>query len=196
VFIVTTSFDAAFTFDTAYIPSILNWQNPWTNPSKTSSDNGWAVTDFSSNNLVYPNNNIGICDNSHNVEIAVSFQEKPNSGNVGALANRNIDALRFQYQIFQINASQTFSFTYRMLAFSQTSFSQKQNPDDLAGMFTTKTPSTFQLECRSYADYIASYQVGFIIYDSAKFNPSLLRSRQLQLVYANNEFVVLKIANV
>ncbi len=194
---ISTFFDPSFSFGTAYIPNVLNWQSPWDNPSKVS--DGWAITDFSGANFTnrnLTNSTIGVCDNTNNAEVALNFVDKPETGNIGALGNRLIDALRFQYDFYQFGANQTFSSTYQMMAFSQTSFNKKLPPDDLTSMFNTKFTSAFDVECSDYADYVNKYQIAFIVYSTQRFDSTLLRSGVLQVVYTNDEFILCKIKNI
>ena len=183
-------FDLSFSFSGAYIPGVLNWENPWDRPSNVQ-DNQWAVTDFSGNNLT--DKYIGIYDDKNQAEFALKFLDKPDSGTLGALANRQIDAFRFQYQFYQLNANQTVSSSYQILTFSQTSFPETQPPYELVGMFNSNSTKAFDVKCRDYASYVKEQNIDFLVYDVHRFDPSLLRSKVLQVVYSNNEFVICKI---
>jgi hypothetical protein len=183
-------FDLSFSFSGAYIPGVLNWENPWSEPSKVQ-DNQWAVTDFSGKNLT--DKYIGIYDDKNQAEFALKFLDKPDWGNIGALANHQIDSFRLQYQFYQLNASQTVSSSYQILTFSQTSFPKTQPPYELVGMFNSNSTTPFDVKCRDYASYVKEQNIGFSVYDAQRFDPSLLRSNILQVLYSNNEFVICKI---
>jgi hypothetical protein len=183
-------FDLSFSFSGAYIPGVLNWENPWDRPSKVQ-DNQWAVTDFSGKDLT--DKYIGIYDDKDQAEFALKFLDKPDSGSLGALSNHQIDAFRFQYQFYQLNANQTVSSSYQILTFSQTSFPETQPPYELVGMFNSNSTKAFDVKCRDYASFVKEQDIGFSVYDVQRFDPSLLRSKVLQVLYSNNEFVVCKI---
>ena len=190
VLYLSNRFDLSFSFSGAYVPGVLNWENPWDKPSKVQ-DGEWAVTDFSRENLT--DKYVGIYDDKNQAEFALKFVDIPDSGNIGALTNRQIDALRFQYQFYQLNANQAVSSSYQILTFSQTSFPKTQPPDELVGLFNSKSASAFDVKCRDYASYVKEQNIGFTVYDVQRFDPSLLHSKILQVVYSNNEFVICKI---
>jgi hypothetical protein len=112
---------------------------------------------------------------------------------MGALANRMIDAIRFQYQFGNVEASQTVSSSYEILTFSKSSYPEMQQLTELRPMFDFKPTSTFDVTTRDYIDYIKQAKVEFVVYDKNRFDAKLLRSNVLQLVYSNDEYVICKI---
>ena len=52
-----------------------------------------------------------------------AFNDLPAWGNIGALANRQIDAVRFQYQFNDLSLNQTTSRSYQVLTMSKNGFS-------------------------------------------------------------------------
>ena len=101
---------------------MLDWVNPWDAPSpiKTADGTDWAVASFSNANL--KDNYIGVYDSTDDVAFAFKFNDLPDWGNIGALANRQIDAVRFQYQFNDLNVNQTDSRSYQVLTMSKNSF--------------------------------------------------------------------------
>jgi hypothetical protein len=187
------NFDPKLAFGKANIPTMLNWSNPFSNPSKV--DAGWAVTVFSAQNL-QNDNCIDIYDETNRAAFALKFLDLPDSGNVGALANGNIDAIRWQYDFFKIAANYSVSFSYQMLTFSMTSYPQLKDPREMNTMFETKIAEPFVVQCRNFASIIRDNNIGFVVYDVNYFDPKILGSGWVQLVYSNNEYVVLKIKSV
>ena len=101
----------------------MNWINPWDVPSKTiggPAGTEWAVASFSNSDL--KDNYIGLYDDQKQVAFAFNFTDLPDWGNIGALANRQIDAVRFQYQFNEINANQTVTRQYQVLTLTKNSF--------------------------------------------------------------------------
>ncbi len=189
---ISTYFDPGMSFDKAYVPGVLHWQNPWDNPSYIAGNNDWTLVDFSPKNMT--EDYVGIVDEAHQVEYALRFIDRPDWGNVGALANKNIDAVRFQYQLGDIAANQTVSSSYQVLTFSKSSYPE-MDLNFLGQMFDSKPASAFDVMTRDYTDYIKQNNIGFVVYDKNSFDARLLRSSQLQQVYSNDEYIVCKINN-
>jgi len=184
-------FDLYFSFEKAYVPRSLNWENPWSNYSYAQG-NEWAVVNFSRENLM-PENYISAYDEKNEVAFALKFVDLPDWGNVGALSNRQIDAFRFQYQFDKININQTASFTYQILTFSKSSYPEMQQPSELKNLFNFQPASAFDVKTRNYADYIKEFKIEFLVYDKNRFDSKLLSSQLLQLVYSNDKYVICRI---
>ena len=131
---LTTYFDLQFDFDKAQISQLMNWVNPWDVPSKTTDATGnkWAAVSFTSSDL--KNNYIGLYDDKDQIAFAFNFTDTPDWGNIGALASRQIDAVRFQYQFNEINVNQTVTRQYQVLTLSKNSFPTLQ-PNTLESLF-------------------------------------------------------------
>jgi hypothetical protein len=184
-------FDAAFSFNKVYVPGVLNWANPWDNASKVESDR-WAVTDFKRENLI-AEKYINFVDEKNQVAYGIKFVDLPDSGNIGALSNKQIDAIRFIYNFYKIEANYTISTTYQILAFSQSSYPQLENLEQASSLFDIKTEEQFEVKTRNFASLIRDNNVGFIVYDVKLLDQSILNSEWLELVYANDKFAVCKI---
>jgi hypothetical protein len=191
-FQISSHFDLSFSFEKAYIPGLLDWENPWTRPSEVNG-NEWAVIDFSRTTLT--DNFIGFYDDKNAVAFAIKFAELPDWGNVGALTSRQIDAVRFQYNFDKISANDSASFAYRTLAFSQSSFPEMQNLSDLKGLFDFKPAAAFEVQSRDYHDYIKENNIDFLVYDKNQLDTKVVRAKILELVYSNDRYVIFKINN-
>jgi len=187
---VTNFFDLHFSFTEAYIPGVLNWQNPWSKPSSSQGDN-WTVVNFSRSTLT--DNYLGFYDAAAEVVSALNFEELPDWGNVGALGSMQIDAVRFQYNFDKININQTASFTYQLLTFWKNSFPELQNLSDLKGLFNFKPAVAFDLISRDYHDYIKEYNIGFVVYDKNQLDTKIINCKLLEMVYSNDRYVIFKI---
>jgi hypothetical protein len=191
-FQISRHLDLSFSFEKAYLPGLLDWDNPWARPSEVNG-NEWVVIDFSRTTLI--DNFIGFYDDKNAVAFAIKFAELPDWGNVGALTNRQIDAVRFQYSFDKISANNSASFAYRTLAFSHSSFPEMQNLTDLQGLFDFKPATTFEVQSRDYHDYIIENNIDFVVYDKNQFDTKVVRAKILQLVYSNDRYVIFKINN-
>ena len=188
---LSTFFDLKYDFDKAQIPQLLDWVNPWDAPQpiKTVHGTDWAVASFANTNL--KDNYIGLYDDTNDVAFAFKFNDLPDWGNIGALGNRQINAVRFQYQFNDLNVNQTASRSYQVLTASKNSFSTLQ-PDTLQGLFNFK-PAEFTVTSRDFSTYIKENNIGFIVYDRNKLDPQMIHSKLLQLIYSNDRYVIFKI---
>jgi hypothetical protein len=187
---VTTFFDLHFSLKKAYVPGVLDWENPWDRPSD-SHGNEWAVADFSNSTLT--DNYLGLYDEQNEVVFTLKFNELPDWGNVGALGSRQIDAIRFQYNFNKISINQTASFTYQTLTFSKNSFPEMQDLSELKSLFAFKPATTFEVPSRDFRDYIKENNIGFLVYDKNRFDTKIISSKILEIVYSNDRYIILKV---
>lgn len=191
---LSTFFDLKYDFDKAQIPQLLDWINPWDAPSpiktvhETDNKPDWAVASFTKTNL--KDNYIGLYDDTNDIAFAFKFNDLPDWGNIGVLESRQIDGVRFQYQLGDLDVNQTNSKTYQVLTMSRNSYPTLQ-PDALQGMFSLNTELT--LLARDYTDYIKNNNIGFIVYDRNHLDTNMLNSKLLQLIYSNDRYVIFKI---
>jgi len=186
---LTNYFDAQFDFDKVQIPQFINWINPWDVPSKTTQGTEWAVVSFSSMDLT--DHYIGVYDDKDQIGYAINFTDLPDWGNIGALANRQIDAVRFQYQFNEISVNQTVTRQYQVLTLSKNNFPTLQ-PSSLQSLFSYN-PGQFAVLTRDFKDYIAENNIDFIVYDKNQLDPNISRCRFLQQIYSNDRYVIFKI---
>jgi hypothetical protein len=186
-------FDASFAFSKAYVPGLLNWQNPWDKPSYIAGNNDWALLDFSSKTMT--EDYIGAYDEQNQVAFALRFVDLPEAGNLGVLSDRMIDAIRFQYQFGNVTANQMVSATYQILTFSKSSYPEMPQLSELRQMFEFKPSSPFDVKTRDYIDYIKENDIAFVVYNKDRFDLKFLHTNLFQLVYANSMYVICKIMN-
>ena len=186
---LTTYFDLQFDFDKAQIPQLMNWVNPWNVSSKTTDGTEWAVVNFTSSDL--KNNYIGLYDDKDQIAFAFNFTDLPDWGNIGALGNRQIDAVRFQYQFNEINVNQTVTRQYQVLTLSKNSFPALQ-PNGLESLFNFN-PGQFTVSTSDFKDYIAENNIEFIVYDKNQLNSNMVSCPFLELIYSNDRYDIFKI---
>jgi hypothetical protein len=186
---ITNSFDLQFDFTEAQIPQLMNWVNPWNVSSKTTGGTQWAVVSFTNSTL--KNNYIGLYDDKNQIAYAFNFTDTPDWGNIGALASRQIDAVRFQYQFNQINANQTVTRQYQVLCLSKGAFPTLQ-PNNLESLFNYN-PGQFTLLTSDFKDYIAENNIEFIVYDKNQLNSNIASCPFLELIYSNDRYDIFKI---
>ena len=193
---LTTNFDLRWQFEQADVPGLLNWVNPWDAPAPIKTANGnygeqnsWAVASFAGVNL--KDNYLGVYDGTNQIGFAFKFVDLPDWGNIGALGNRQIDAVRFQYNFGDIAANQTVMRSYQELSLSGSSY-PTLNREALQGLFDYKA-AEFAVKSRDFSYYIAANNIGFIVYDKNELDTQVINSKLLQLVYSNDRYVIFKI---
>ena len=188
---LSTFFDLQFNFDKAQIPTLMDWVNPWDAPLsiRTVQGTDWAVANFSSSNM--KDNYIGLYDSTNELAFAFKFNDSPDWGNIGALANRQINAVRFQYQFNNLTVNQTESRSYQVLTMSKSSYSTLQ-PTAVQDLFNLK-PAQFTVTSRDFSDYIKINNIGFIVYDRNQLDTQMVHSKLLQLIYSNDRYVIFKV---
>jgi hypothetical protein len=187
---LSTYFNLQYDFDKAQISQLMNWVNPWDVPSKTTQGTEWAVVSFTSSDL--KNNYIGLYDDQDQIAFAFNFTNLPDWGNIGALANREIDAVRFQYQFNEVNINQTVTSQYQVLTLSKNSFPTLQ-PNELESLFNFK-PGQFTVSTSDFKDYIAANNIKFIVYDKNQLGNDMTSVPPfLELIYSNDRYDIFKI---
>ena len=193
---ISEFFDLKYHFNVAQIPGLIDWINPWDAPDQiknihNQTGNDWAVVSFSSNNL--KERYIGFYNHKDEIAFAYQFIDLPDWGNIGALGNRQIDALRFQYNFGDLNIKQTVSVSYQTATIAKNSYTTL-NRDSLSNIFNIKLPP-FAVNSRDFSDYIKENNISFLVYDRNQLDTSMIHSRLLQLIYSNDRYAVFKIVN-
>lgn len=190
---LSTFFNLKYSFDKAQIPQLLDWVNPWDAPAaiRTVDDTNWAVATFA--NTTLKDNYIGLYDDTNNLAYAFKFNDLPDWGNIGALGNRRIDAVRFQYNFNDLSTNQTATRSYQVLSLSKSTYPSLK-PETLQDLFSFK-PAEFTVLTRDFSDYIRDNNIGFIVYDRNHLDTQIIHSKRLQLIYSNDRYDIFKITN-
>jgi hypothetical protein len=194
---LTTLFDLKYRFDVVQIPGFFDWVNPWAVPDEykdtyNSSDglSDWAVAYFTGSNL--QDGYVGVYDGENDAGFAVRFDDLPAWGNIGALGNMQIDAVRFQYDFGDLGVNEAVGCSYETLTLSGNSYAPLKR-DGLQGLFNA--PVQVTVNARDYTDYIRDNDVAFVVYDKNQLDTQMIHSKLLQLIYSNDRYVIFKIAN-
>lgn len=186
---LTTLFDLQYKFEKAAVPGLMDWVNPYDAPAEIiQSDTTWAVAFFNGASLT--ENYVGLYDETNQIGYAFQFNDLPEWGNIGSGANRQIDAVRFQYNLGDLSPNQTVSVSYDTLTLSKSSY-PTLNRDQLQDLFSYHTSVT--VKPRDFSNYIRENNIGFIVYDRNQLDPQMIHSKMLQLVYSNDRYVIFKI---
>ena len=186
---LTTLFDLQYNFEKANIPGLLDWVNPYDAPEEIrESDTTWTTASFTREDL--KENYIGLYDDNAEIGYAFRFNNLPDWGNIGSGLNRQIDAVRFQYNLKVVEVNETVSCSYGTLTLSKSSYSTL-NRVVLDGLFNYNT--SVNVVSRDFRYYLENDNVGFIVYDKNKLDHQIINSKILQLIYSNDRYVIFQI---
>ncbi len=181
--------DPKFSFEKAYVPNILEWANPWSNPSKIA-PNEWVTTNFFKENFT-ESKYVGVYDADNKAAFVLQLVDIPDVGNIGALANGNVDAIRLQYNFFRLNANNSVSWSYRFVAFTESSYAELKNYNEMFSLFNLNFEHTTNVKSRSFAWLIQDTYIRFIVYSKERFDPDVLSTGWVNVVYKNGNYVIL-----
>src|SRR4030042_6873082 len=135
---LTTLFDLKYRFEEAQIPGHFDWVNPWDAPAEfkdayntTDVSKDWATVNFTASNL--QQGYIGLYDEKNNAGFALRFADLPDWGNIGALGNGQIDAVRVRYDFGDIGVNEAAMCSYQALTLSKNSYSLLEPNSLLSG---------------------------------------------------------------
>jgi len=193
---LTTLFDLKYRFEKAQIPGHFDWVNPWDAPAEfrdtyntTDVSKDWATVNFTASNL--QQGYIGLYDEKTNAGFALRFADLPDWGNIGALGNGQIDAVRVRYDIGYIGVNEAAMCSYQALTLSKNSYSPLE-PNSLLSVFDFQ-PFEVMVNARDFTDDIRKYNVDFVVYDKNVLDTQMIHSKLLQLIYSNDRYVIFKI---
>lgn len=176
-----------FDFREAFIPGVLDWQNPWDKPSSINMSGNWAMVDCPPNSL--SDNLAALLDAENGVLVVFEFIDFPDWLNVGALGNRFIDTLRVGYEFGNLTKgeSREISFSILLYPFEPRDIEQ-WTQDGLKQLLDSKT--NLPVQGRDFLTYIEEYDIEFVVIDSQQLLLNVESSPILDRVYANDKFVI------
>jgi hypothetical protein len=174
-------------FGEAFVPGVLEWQNPWDKPSYVDTIGNWAMVECPPNNL--SGNIAAMLDAENGMLVVFELADAPEWFNVGALGNHFIDALRVGYEFGNLmkDESREISFFILLYSFDSIDFAQWTQAD-LKQLLDSMT--NLPVQDRDFLTYIKEYNIEFVVIDSQRLLLNVESSLILNRVYANNKFVV------
>jgi hypothetical protein len=171
-------------FTEAFVPGVLEWQNPWDNPSTVS---GWAIVECPPNKL--GDNIAAILDAENGVLVIFEFADIPDWFNIGALGNRLIDALRVGYEFGSFARGESRGICFSILLYSFESRDiERWTQNTLKQLLDSKT--NMPVQRRDFLTYIEEYDIEFVVIESQKPLSNVESSPILNKVYANDKFAI------
>lgn len=190
---VDCSTNPSFIFNKVMIPGVLEWDSPWDKPTSSSVDEhgGWAVVEFPPNKLV--SDYIALLDEEDyrpyaSLLTVLKFDTPPNWLNVGALANRLIDAVRSSYNLGDVEAGENCTIYSSILTQSPRLKPSELSDDFIKELLRLKVILTIRTE--DYLTLIQDDGIKFVIADSRFISPDFSISPHFNKVYDNGRFTV------
>ncbi len=174
-------------FRKAFIPGVLEWQNPWDKPSRMNITGNWSVVECPPNNL--GDNITATLDEENGMLVVFEFADVPEWLNVGALGNRFIDALRTGYVLGDLTKDESLEISFSILLNSfDPNDSEKWTKTVLKQLLDEGT--YLPVQQRDFVTYIEENNIEFVVINSQQLLSSVKSSPILDRVYSNNKFAV------
>jgi hypothetical protein len=179
--------ESLFDFKEAFVPGVLDWQNPWDKPTSINMSDNWAQIDCPTNS--WSDNIAAILAAESGVLVVLEFGNLPDWLNLGALGNRFIDALRVGYVFgnFTKGESQEISFSVLLYPFESRG-AERWTQATLNQLLDSKT--NLPVQERDFLTYIKEYNIKFVVIDSKQLLLNVGSSQILDRVYANDKFAI------
>jgi hypothetical protein len=173
-------------FREAFLPGVLEWQNPWDNPSFSKGDD-WALVECPPNSL--SGNVVSILDAENGILVIFELDDYPEWVNIGALGNRFIDAWRVGYEFGNLTKGESRRISFSVLLHSfESGEIERWTQDNLKQLLDFKT--NLPVQERDFITYIEEYDIEFVVIDSQQLLLNMEASPLLNRVYANDKFVI------
>jgi hypothetical protein len=177
----------ALDFQGALIPGLLQWQNPWDNPTRTDPQNNWAVVEYFPDSL--KDDFVALRDSKNGRLAVVKFDALPEWLNVGALKNRNIDAVRLGYEFDALakNETRQVSLSFAVVSFEPNHF-ELGTEEALKQFLNAKTHLIIQ--ARDFLTYIGSFNIEFAVVSAQQLPVDAGWTRTRDLIYYDGKLAV------
>jgi hypothetical protein len=183
----TSYMEPSLNYKEALVPGILNWQNPWDNPTHINVNGYWALVEGSSDLL--SDNLVAILDAQNGLLIAFEFDDLPDWVNLGALDNRFIDALRLRYELGDLDSGDKKDLSLSVLTYSfESEEIERWTTAELKQLLDMKM--NLQIQERDFLTYIEENNIKFVVVDTQQVPSNMEASPALDIIYNNGRAVV------
>jgi hypothetical protein len=185
--VITNYLNPEFQFREALIPGLLEWQNPWDNPSVINTKDGWVLTEGYS--YMLDNDIMAIRDTKNRILAVFNFSNTPDFFSLGALRDYKIDALRLQYELDDMEEGESRQFSFSVLVYALESEEMEQETiSEIKQLLETKTERKIQ-ESDFYA-FIEEYNIKFVVVDTQQVLSNIEATPDLDRIYDNSRAIV------
>jgi hypothetical protein len=184
---VSNLMEPSLSFGTAFVPGVLDWQNPWDNSSYYDPIRNFALIECPPR--ILSGNYTAMFDAKNGVLVVFEFADVPDWLSVGALGSHFIDALRVGYQFGDLRNNESREVSFSVLPYFFESM-QVEPPTqvDLKQLLDSRVNLTVQE--RDFLTYIKEYNVEFVVIDAERLPSDVNLSPILNRVYDNGKFVI------
>jgi hypothetical protein len=173
-------------FKAALVPGVLNWQNPWDNPTNINIEGKWAVVEGPSDML--DENVAAIYDTQNKIEAVFEFPI-PDWFILGALDNRAIDAFRLRYEFGDLGEGETHEIVCSYLLYaSDFEEIEQMTASDLRKQLNST--ANLPIQERDFRSYIEEYNIKFVVIDTQQVLSGTDASPDLDRVFDNGRAIV------
>jgi hypothetical protein len=176
---ISTFFDPSLNFTSGFFPGILEWQNPWDNPTKIDKKGEWAIvegTDLLTNEVA------AILDEKNGFIVGFEFNEKPDWSNLGALKDRRIDALRLRYDLSYSNEWKNDEISFSLFVHSF-ELEEVKKWTYLELIQKLNEFQDFTVKTADYLTYIQEYNIKFVAIDTQQVVSNIEATPALDKIY-------------
>jgi hypothetical protein len=181
----------ALEFGKAFVPGVLDWQNPWDKPSYVNTIQNWAVAECPP--YILADNYAAVFDAKNSMLVVFKFAKVPDWLNVGAEVgpegDRYIDALRTGYQFGDLRKNESGEISFSVLPYSVQP-GQTEPPTQATLMQLLDSKVNLTIQERDFLTFIKEYNIKFVVIDSGQISSEIEVSPILNRVYDNGKFVI------
>ncbi len=171
----------------AFIPGVLEWQNPWDQPSDVEPDKKWAVVQGPAE--ILEENVVAVLDEKNGILTAFELGYSLEWFNVGALANHFIDTFRISYDLGNMNIGGSSKVTLSIIVCSfESNDVERLTTADFFEKYDPKTDLPVQQ--RDYLAFIDEYDIKFVVVDTEQRPSNKEASPVLDIVYNDGRTIV------
>ena len=184
--IVCNLLDLSLDFKEALVPGILEWQNPWDNPTYVDAQQRWVMVEGEN---ILTEKHAAILDPTNGVMAAFQVDETPFWSSIGALDNRVIDAVRFRYELGDLSGQESSEVSYSVLVYSfELEEPQRWTLSELEQQFNAQ--SNLMVHGRDFRTYIEEYNIQFVAIDTEQVVSNIKATPALDKIYDNGRATV------
>jgi len=184
---ISNVMEPSLDYEEAFIPGVLEWQNPWDQPSDVEIDNKWAVVQGPAEML--EENVVAVLDEKNSILTAFELGDSLEWFNVGALANRFIDTFRISYDLGNLTTGESSEVTLSILVYAfESNDVERLTTADFFDKYDSKTDLPVQQ--RDYQKFIEDYNIKFVVVDTKQRPSNKEASPTLDVVYNDGRTIV------
>jgi hypothetical protein len=171
----------------AFVPGVLDWQNPWDNPTIVSPEENWAIIEGSSD--ILDDNLVAMLDAQNGILVVVDFTDLPDWLILGALHNRFIDALRLRYELGDLAEGESGELGMSVLTYSY-GFDEVKRwlAPGLRQLLDMNV--NLPVQARDFLTYIEDYDIKFVMVDTQQVLSTNEAAPALDRIYSNGRAVI------